>query len=272
MSTTPTCLYTNESLTVLKNGKPYTVTKAMPTWTQAVEAYKKGDWQKLLELIEVKTAVISFLRKPFEFNKITEEITINGEAVPDVLQQRLLSFMKDNLPIEPLLRFVENLFKNPSNRAVNELYRFLEYNNMPITPDGCFIAYKKVKSNLTDNHTGSFDNTPGKIVSVPRNRVDEDSNRTCSHGLHVASYEYAKNFLSGGILLLVKVNPKDVVAVPQDYNNAKMRVCEYLSVEVAERNLTGESLYGREDSIMTTTDSTTSASFGDDCDDDGFAY
>jgi hypothetical protein len=38
--------------------------------------------------------------------------------------------------------------------------------------------------------------------------------------------EYAKGY-SGDILVEVIISPKDVVSVPIDYNNQKMRVCRY---------------------------------------------
>jgi hypothetical protein len=46
--------------------------------------------------------------------------------------------------------------------------------------------------------------------------------------LHVANFNYAKTqFNSGsGILIDVKVHPKDVVAFPTDYHFEKLRVCE----------------------------------------------
>jgi hypothetical protein len=43
----------------------------------------------------------------------------------------------------------------------------------------------------------------------------------------VAAFEYADKFYSNGHLMEIKVNPKNVVAVPTDYNQQKMRVCEY---------------------------------------------
>jgi hypothetical protein len=77
-----------------------------------------------------------------------------------------------------------------------------------------------------------MDNSVGNVVEIPRNQVDEDSNRTCSHGLHVANWNYAhtqfaSSDASSDIMLEVEVNPADVVAIPTDYNNAKMRVCKY---------------------------------------------
>lgn len=79
---------------------------------------------------------------------------------------------------------------------------------------------------LVDNYTHRINNNIGEVVSIPRQTVDKDRNVTCSHGLHVANWDYAKTY-SGTVLISVKVNPMNVVTVPVDYNNMKMRVCEY---------------------------------------------
>jgi hypothetical protein len=128
---------------------------------------------------------------------------------------------------------MDRLMDNPSKRAVDELYRFLEACDLPITNDGHFLAYKRVRGDFTDIHSGRFDNSVGAKPRLRRNEVDEDSNRTCSHGLHVCSAAYLPHFGSGpgNRVVVVKVDPADVVAVPQDYNNAKMRVCAYEVVE-----------------------------------------
>lgn len=64
-----------------------------------------------------------------------------------------------------------------------------------------------------------------------REDVDPDRNKCCSRGLHVASWEYAATYM-GEVLIEVQVNPKDVVAVPLDYNFGKMRTCRYRVVRV----------------------------------------
>ena len=71
---------------------------------------------------------------------------------------------------------------------------------------------------------------------MERGQVDADRERTCSFGLHVAAFSYASNF-TGGILLEVEVNPRDVVAVPPDYNQQKMRVCRYRVLRRAENEI-----------------------------------
>jgi bifunctional DNA-binding transcriptional regulator/antitoxin component of YhaV-PrlF toxin-antitoxin module len=134
-----------------------------------------------------------------------------------------------------------NLRQNPSEESRKDLYTFLEKNHVPITEDGYFVAYKGVNNDFTDNRTGSYDNSIGKTVKMPRDQVNPDRNQTCSTGLHVAAYEYAKGFAA--LLIEVKVNPRDVVSVPTDYNAQKMRVCEYTVVAECENELK-EELYG----------------------------
>jgi hypothetical protein len=143
--------------------------------------------------------------------------------------------------VKPLERFWDNLSKNPSKESRDELFLFLEHNHVPLTEDGHFIAYKGVNNDYTDRHSGEYDNSPGKKVSMKRSDVDNDRSITCSRGLHVASFHYAKHEYGGDRLIMIKVNPKDVVSVPNDYNNQKMRCCEYRSLG----DYTGEKEFGK---------------------------
>jgi hypothetical protein len=121
---------------------------------------------------------------------------------------------------------MHNLHKNPSKRAVEELYGFLEKGALPITPDGYFLAYKKVRANYMDCHTGTISNHVGAVVEMERNEVDDDKDRTCSAGLHFCSQEYLKSF-GGERTMILKIDPKDVVSIPSDYNDSKGRTCRY---------------------------------------------
>lgn len=152
-----------------------------------------------------------------------------GEALPAELESRILKFKEQRLPYDALLNFWQNLKKNPSYNARKMLFAFLEHNGHPLTPDGCFIAYRGVTEDFKDAHTKSFDNKPGSICEMPREAVDDNPNNTCSSGLHVACFDYAKGFASK--LVEVKVNPADVVCVPVDYNGTKMRTCRFEVVQ-----------------------------------------
>jgi hypothetical protein len=146
---------------------------------------------------------------------------------------------QDGFPIEPMVNFMENLMLNPSKRAVTELYGFLEKGNLPITPDGHFLAYKKVKQDYTDCYTGTMDNSVGQVVEMERNSVDDDQNRTCSTGLHFCSREYLNHF-GGERVMILKINPRDVVSIPNDYNDTKGRACRYEVIDEIDKEKADE--------------------------------
>lgn len=153
----------------------------------------------------------------------------DGEMLPGVLSDRLMELHGENLPVDRLVKFWKNLKQNPSMNSREQLYKFLEQKGHPLTDDGCFIAYRGVRVDFKDLHTGTFDNSPGQVLEMPRSQVDDNPNRTCSKGFHVAAWEYANSF--GPLTVKVKVNPMDVVAVPSDYNGQKMRVCKFEVIE-----------------------------------------
>jgi hypothetical protein len=58
---------------------------------------------------------------------------------------------------------------------------------------------------------------------MARDLVNDDRNSACSVGLHVGTFGYAESFAEQ--MLVVLVDPADVVSVPTDSNAQKMRVC-----------------------------------------------
>lgn len=179
--------------------------------------------------------------------ELRDGILFDGEnALPPELNSRILKFKEQRLPYDALLKFWDNLKQNPSFNSRKMLYSFLCHNGHPLTEDGCFIAYRGVGSDFKDKHSGKFDNSPGAICEMPRSEVDENPNNTCSSGLHVACYAYAKDF--GEKLLEVKVNPKDVVAVPTDYAGTKMRTCRFEVIQECEK-MREEALYNTESKL-----------------------
>lgn len=145
------------------------------------------------------------------------------------ISKRIIQWAKEGLPFLSLLNFHRRIQKNPSSESAQDLYEFLEKNFIPITPNGTFIAYKKVKKGnggYVDCHTGKIQNNVGTTVSMPRQEVNANRNETCSSGLHVCGWDYLSHF-SGDVILEVEIDPVDVVSVPVDYKQSKMRVCKY---------------------------------------------
>lgn len=160
-----------------------------------------------------------------------------GYKLKNYLIHRILEIKKEsemtNQPfkhlINPLVMFLENLMKNPSNNSVAQLYRFVEHTKLPITEDGCILAYKIVTHDYKDKHSKSINNKVGAKPWMPRNEVDDNPHQTCSSGYHFCSYKYATGFFNSGNdrMVVIKVNPADVVSIPVDYNNEKGRCCQY---------------------------------------------
>lgn len=91
------------------------------------------------------------------------------------------------------------------------------------------------KTTYTDKYTKKMDIKLGEIVDVPRNECNTNPRAGCASGLHVGAYEYVQSYgKSGDTILACLVNPRDVVCIPYDQNNTKMRTCAYLPFAVME--------------------------------------
>jgi hypothetical protein len=233
----PPFVLNGNNLSIFLMGKPYNINNAHLNFKKIVAGLKAGfDEDELASLIQtnIKEEIAKAVGVEFKEDGM---ILMDGESVSDALIVRYRFMIENDFPLEGFKLFVENLAQNPSKDSRKDLYGFLEVCTLPITEDGHFLAYKKVRSDYTDCHSGTFDNHVGKIVEMPRDKVNPNRDETCSTGLHVCSRKYLGHF-SGNRIVVVKVNPKDVVSVPVDYDNAKMRVCRYEVIsELKDENI-----------------------------------
>ena len=219
-----------DSLLIVIDGRTSTINREThPKFDAVLDAIRTGDWDAVPDLVDLVSVIRDYTSDNGDIEVRDGDVYFQGKPFANALADRMLAMLEEELPIEPLCNFLTNLKQNPSKRAVDELYGFLENNMLPLTPDGHFVAYKKVRGDYTDIHSGKFDNSVGQIVEMARNEVDEDKDRTCSSGLHFCSLEYLPHFGGsyGNRVVLLKINPRDVVSIPSDYNNAKGRCCRY---------------------------------------------
>ena len=230
-TTTPAVIITGSGkIAATIEGVSYTIDTDHPKYKEALDCVRNRDWETFVDIVNIAKQVQNYFSNSNSGVEIKDGlVTYNGEVIHNTLTKRIISFIRDGLPYEPLVKFFNNLMDNPSKRAVDELYDFLEAGELPITEDGCFLAYKNVRKNYMDIHSGTFRNMVGDVCEMPRNRVDEERERTCSYGLHFCSIAYLPHFSDsdGGHTMIVKINPKDVVSIPADYNNTKGRTCRY---------------------------------------------
>lgn len=254
------------NITVVIGTTPHTVSKSHIAYNKLLNAIKTGDWETVQDIIEPKQVVLDFGQGNVSIQG--DKIFWKGREMHNALTKRMVAMIQEDFPVDPLVAFMENLMENPSKRAVNELYGFLEKNTLPITSDGCFLAYKKVRQDYLDCHSGTVLNKPaaymtdedtaalaeaaGKnnevtvevvdgvtVVSMERNLVDDDQNRTCSTGLHFCSRDYLNHF-GGERIVILKINPRDVVSIPNDYNDSKGRCARYEIVDEIDKDKADE--------------------------------
>jgi hypothetical protein len=213
-----------DNIVVVIGNKVHTVSKTHVTYPNLLQAIKDCDWDRVEDLVDPKEVIVNFGRGNVSIQG--SKLFWKGQELHNALTTKMIRMLQEGFSIEPLVHFMDNLMQNPSKRAVDELYGFLEKGNLPITPDGHFLAYKKVRDDYLDVYTGTIDNSVGEIVEMGRNGVDDDKDRTCSSGLHFCSQEYLASF-GGDRVMILKINPRDVVSIPSDYNNTKGRCCRY---------------------------------------------
>lgn len=161
---------------------------------------------------------------------------VGGQVIPDVAAlkpQMAAAVLRPNATTKGMENFLSRLAKvmNKRRHSVEDLMKFMQKGDLPIADDGCIVIYKILKRHRTlkdtfvDCHSGNVPQKVGSYVHMDENLVDPDRRNECSNGLHVARRGYLHGF-SGDVVVLAKVAPEDVIAVPT-YDANKMRVCGY---------------------------------------------
>ena len=221
-------MWVDGNLTVILKNKAHQVIPDHTNYKLILEALPTATEDELLELVDIEKAITTF--SDGQVSIVNGKVMFEGEEVHGSISKRIIEFMSKGLPFEPLVKFLENLMKNPSMQSQQELYDFLEHENLPITEDGCFLAYKAVNSDFKDKWKGTFDNKVGQVCEMRRAKVDDNRGRGCSAGLHAGALNYVANYGNvdaGDNIVIVKINPEDVVSVPSDCNCEKLRTCKY---------------------------------------------
>jgi hypothetical protein len=243
-------LITNNNVTLNLDGCVYVAPRDYAESTGALLAITQGNYQRAADLLNKAKAVVR--RSMGIFTVEGNVIYHNGFPVHNTAATRIIEFADAGLQFMPVVRFLENILQNPSKNSTEAGYKFLELKGLPLTEDGHFLAYKTVRHDYkskTAGHepvqvsrdggktwetvVGNIPNNVGNILKIERNMVDENRERACSYGLHVGSLGYSGpqgwfyNESAGEKIVIVKVNPRDIVSIPNDATQEKLRVCAY---------------------------------------------
>jgi hypothetical protein len=239
----------DNSFVVVIDQQNYNFDRGHLGYRDLVECVQSGDKEEFLRLIDGRTAVENFTEGDFEV--LEESLYYKGKTCHSSISDRVIKMMQEGFDYTPMFKFLERVYKNPSNRAINELFEFMAHYGLVITGDGYLYAYKGVhihkdgefkdslgrtikEGDYVDGYTGrAFRYNPGDVVEMPRNEVCDDFRVACGPGLHAGSPNYSLNWADTPVI--VKIDPADVVSVPSCSDCQKLRACKIEIVSDFER-------------------------------------
>ena len=221
-------LVVNGTITVIVGNKTYTAKSDHVNFERikTMLSSVSNDIAALTNLFDISSAIKTFSDGVVSVQN--GQVTFNGTPIHDLVTERIIQFLSVGQDLKPIVNFLKLRQSNPSFRAAQELYKFLEHKHMPIGPDGFFYAYKGVRADYKDKYTGTIDNHVGQSPWMARSLVCDDPQRPCSPGFHAGSLKYASDWAgSDGRVMIVKINPSAVVNIPYDCEFQKLKMYTY---------------------------------------------
>lgn len=203
---------------VIVNKKPFSMDSTNPLFKRMKTALKKKNWNAVPKLINLSENLLNQTKGDVSIEKGV--IYYKSKPTHSSLSKRIMEMLTSGKNVNHMLSFMDNLYQNPSSKAIQHFYDWLQTNELPITKDGHFLCYKSVDHNRKDEHTHTIDNSPGQTIFCDRKLADDNWEQQCSSGFHVCSKQYG---LYGRLVMAVKVNPRDVLSA----QGGKMRIVKY---------------------------------------------
>ena len=197
-------IITPNTVMIACEGEITTVDSSNKNFGLIVECVKSGFFEDAIKYSDAVAALREYLDG--DISVTNAGVTYKGKDMTGELTNRMIDSMDAGVEPKELSKFMANVMENPSFRSVQELFRFLEACSLPITSDGHFLAYKRVREDYTDVHSGTFDNSVGQMVEMERNEVNDNADETCSAGLHFCSRSYLGHF-GGSNIMVLKIHP-----------------------------------------------------------------
>jgi hypothetical protein len=243
------------SVTAFIDGEMYVANQDHKNWDQIVAGITSGD-ESVVRLFDPAEEVAK------RFERLTDRISVangkvyfDGDHVDNAITDHILRMLEADEDFMSLVNFMDKLYQNPEQHSREQLYGWIKARpSITITSDGDLIAYKGLYSETDEDgtlykswHSGSaivngewFNDQQipqriGDTVEMPRSQVEFNPYEGCSTGLHAGTFDYARSY--GNSRVKVAINPRDVVSVPTEHNEAKIRVCRYVVIDVADEEV-----------------------------------
>jgi hypothetical protein len=240
----------------------YTANQDHVHWAEIVAGATAGD-ESIVRLFDPGvTAAKRFERLTDRVSIANGKVFFDGDHLDNVITDQSLHFLEENEDFMPLVNFMEKLYQNPQQHSREQLYGWMKARpSITITPDGDLIAYKGLTAGSDEEgamvYQSSFSGTAmvngvvfenqqipqriGDVVEMPRSEVEFNPSVGCSTGLHAGTFDYSGKY--GNTRVRVAINPRDVVSVPTEHNEAKIRVCRYVVIDIADAQVDTKAVY-----------------------------
>lgn len=242
MSKPLAAIITDTKVVFIANSQQFSVPSTDENFASIIEAIEQGDGTKAIELANLTERLK--VQSGGKATIVDGRVLYDGRPVHNSIQERIENLFKRGIAYDRLLRFLEKVMLNPSPRAQQEIFPFMENKGIPINAEGNLIAYKvvtrKADGNLWDKYTGSsYRNNPGDQPFMERELTD-DWGIDCGQGFHVGNLGYSGpngDYYAGpnssDVIVLVEVNPKHIVSVPRESSSwSKFRCNTYKVLSV----------------------------------------
>ncbi len=224
----------DKTITIVVDRQVHTVQRSAANANALIDELAKGESADL-EVIKAMASVKNYIvyLSQGRISLTDAGIQFMGELVNSYMTERIMRHHAEGVDVAPMLAFMDRVMNHPILGIQQDIYKWCEKGDMPFTAEGHIIAYKKVREDYRSYHAspdGTHLHHPiGGFVEMERSAVDPRRNNTCSTGLHFCSYDYLNAYQGAntGRILILSIDPQDVIAIPTDYNQTKGRACRY---------------------------------------------
>jgi hypothetical protein len=230
-------LITRDSVTLSIDGANEVATSDHVNFTAIRAHVLDEEYDEAMALMNVSVGIQNWGQGSLKIED--GKVVYVGMELTGKLVDRIIEMMVGgDTAFEKFAKFLNLVMEQNSYKTRSRLMDFAAHGKLDIDDNGYIVAFKNVREDYYDKHSGTFRNMIGDSPSMRRSDVNDDHDVSCSAGLHVCSPTYLKGFWGiSGRTMRVVVDPRDMVSVPYDYADSKARVCRYSVVEDVTDNI-----------------------------------
>jgi hypothetical protein len=190
-----------------------------PQGNEAKEAIASNSFERVEQF--VAKYMLQKVSKPdsvVEFDK-DQQVVVNGRVYCTSLTRHIQNVHKLGFPIANLLEFMRCALNNPIYDLPDKLFDFIQRNKLTVTEDGSFIGY--IGGGQPGYHPA------GQKIELPKKVWETYPTHGYLQFFEVGGLSNASSQGFKPTRLMVKVNPRDVMTLPDRSEKDTLFCCLY---------------------------------------------